>query len=199
MRIGIYGGTFNPPHIGHIHAAASFISAVDLDKLLIVPTYIPPHKSTDDFASAEDRLSMCQLAFSDLPNAVVSDMEIKRKGKSYTYLTLEELSGKDIDLYFLCGTDMFLTLETWMNFKRVFELATICYILRENDASLSKLLDDKAEEYHRLYHASTIKIDSIAINISSTEIRESIQKNPNESPMLDKKTLSYIIDRGLYL
>ena len=94
---------------------------------------------------------------------------------------------------------MFLTLETWMNFKRVFELATICYILRENDASLSKLLDDKAEEYHRLYHASTIKIDSIAINISSTEIRESIQKNPNESPMLDKKTLSYIIDRGLYL
>ena len=84
IRLGVYGGTFSPPHLGHIESAEAFYREMKLDKLLIIPTFIPPHKEAKDDASPEDRLEMCKLAFSHIPNTEISDMEIKRGGKSYT-------------------------------------------------------------------------------------------------------------------
>ena len=99
MRLGIYGGTFSPPHKGHVEAAEAFSREMKLDKLLIIPTFVPPHKTTADDATPEQRLEMCRLAFSHIKNAEISDMEIKRGGTSYTYLTLEELSSRDVELF----------------------------------------------------------------------------------------------------
>ena len=119
-RVGIYGGTFNPPHNGHVGAAEAFCRGALLDELIIMPDFLPPHKEIDKAVSADERLKMCELAFSHIEKARVSDMEIRRGGRSYTSVTLEELSSPDVDLYFLCGTDMILTigLSPFLRFQR---------------------------------------------------------------------------------
>ena len=122
-RVGVYGGTFSPPHIAHVRVAKAFSDALSLDKLLIIPAFLPPHKQVDKNISANTRLEMCRLAFSDIENAEVSDIEIARGGKSYTAITLESLSSDDVELFLLCGTDMFLTLDSWYSPKKIFERA----------------------------------------------------------------------------
>ncbi len=198
MRLGVFGGTFSPPHKGHIEAARAFSEQMKLDRLLIIPTNIPPHKTIDGMASAEERLQMCRLSFSELENACVSDMEIARAGKSYTYLTLEELTAEDCELYFLCGTDMILTLGQWLRPERIFELATVCYIRREADPDTGAALDRTVAEYERLYGARIREIDCTPIETSSSEIRAGICGEGAES-MLEEKTLEFIRKRGLYL
>jgi nicotinate-nucleotide adenylyltransferase len=107
IRLGIYGGTFSPPHLGHVSAARSFVRGADLDKLIIMPDFTPPHKLDFGNATAEDRLEMCRIAFADVPCTEVSDFEILRGGKSYTYVTLEAFAKENVDLFFLCGTEAF--------------------------------------------------------------------------------------------
>ena len=197
MRLGIYGGTFSPPHTGHTEAARAFADAMALDKLLIIPTHIPPHKLFGEEASSLERLEMCRLAFSGIPHAEISDMEIKRGGKSYTYLTLEELKNEADELYFLCGTDMLLTLDEWKNFERVFELATICYVRREANPEIDTKIENKIKEYVESYSARIIKIPHTAIEISSTELREAISLG-NGATMLPARVYDFIEQRGLY-
>ena len=112
-RIGIYGGTFSPPHNGHLAAARAFMEQMWLDILYVIPAAIPPHKQMAEPVSAADRLEMCRRAFAGMEGVYVSDMEIRRGGKSYTVDTLRELSGDDRRLFLLCGTDMVLTLDEW--------------------------------------------------------------------------------------
>ena len=114
-RVGIFGGTFNPPHIGHVEAAKAFVENACLDSLIIMPAFIPPHKEYDSIVTCEERLEMCKIAFKDVDKATVSDLEISRGGKSYTYLTLQELTSDEVELYFLCGTDMIISMDTWKN------------------------------------------------------------------------------------
>ena len=97
---------------------------------MIIPDCLPPHKEYSGSVTEEQRLEMCKLAFGHIENVTISDMEIKRGGRSYTSVTLEELTSPDRELYFLCGTDMFLTLESWYRPEVIFDLATICYIRR---------------------------------------------------------------------
>ena len=97
-KIGIYGGTFNPPHIGHINAAKAFFNVMQLDKLVIIPSFIPPHKLSDNNTTPKQRVTMTSLAFSGFDKIEVSDIEVKRGGKSYTYLTLEELAESFIEM-----------------------------------------------------------------------------------------------------
>ncbi|MBQ7383817.1 MAG: nicotinate-nicotinamide nucleotide adenylyltransferase, partial [Clostridia bacterium] len=113
IRVGIYGGTFAPVHNGHVESAVAFMRQMKLDYLYVIPTCLPPHKEVDFADSPETRLRMCELAFSGIDGIIVSDMEIRRGGKSYTYDTLKELSGEDKKLFLLCGTDMVLTFDTW--------------------------------------------------------------------------------------
>lgn len=194
-RVGIYGGTFNPPHVGHIEAAKAFITQAKLDTLIIMPAFIPPHKQTDNLVNCDDRLEMCRLAFGNIPNTEISDLEISRGGKSYTYLTLQELASDDTELYFLCGTDMILTMDTWKNPEIIFTLAKICYIRRESDNAISELLIEKCRDYFQKYGADIIQINTEAIEISSSEIRA---EDGIWDRYLTANVIDYIRNQGLY-
>ena len=126
MRIGIFGGTFSPVHNGHVSAAKSFMEQMWLDILFIIPTGNTPHKDMSDGATSYDRLRMCEAAFSGIDGVIVSDMEIRREGKSYTVDTLRQLYDPENRLFLLCGTDMMLTLDKWREADEIFKL---CYYI----------------------------------------------------------------------
>ena len=106
MKIGVFGGTFNPVHLGHLNCLKSVAEQADLDKVIVMPDRIPPHKQAEDLASSEDRLNMCRLAFADIPCVEISDWELKQEGKSYSVITLRHL--KEIyphdKLFFIMGS-----------------------------------------------------------------------------------------------
>lgn len=197
IRLGIYGGTFSPPHIGHINAARSFIDGADLDKLLIMPDYTPPHKEEFGGASAEDRLNMSRLAFSSLPRTQISDFEILKGGKSYTYLTLQAFSDENTELFFLCGTDMLLSLDTWKHPEIVFSLATICYVRRESNPENDILIEEKIKLYRENFGARIIEIPHEVYAASSTELRGALSLGAVSAGVTDE-VYSYILKRGLY-
>ncbi len=197
MKIGIFGGTFNPPHMAHVKAAEAFFEAISPDRLIIIPDYLPPHKEYSGTVSPEQRLKMCELAFGHIDSVSISDMEIKRGGRSYTAVTLEQLSSEDRELYFLCGTDMFLTLDTWYNPQKIFELATLCYIRRESDSALSAEIEKKSLEYRERFNARIIAISSPAIELSSSQIRGMLSSGTADE-MLTKSVADYIKKEGLY-
>ena len=198
MKTGIFGGTFSPPHMGHIAAARAFAEQMKLDELLIIPTAIPPHKTVGYEDHPVARLEMCKIAFSGIKNARISDMEIKRGGKSYTVLTLRELAREGRELYLLCGTDMLLTLDTWFCAEEIFSLCTPVGIRRENDAEAGELLRQKLAEYKDKFSSNIPLIDADAINISSSELRELLAGGKPTENYLTPEILHYIKENGLY-
>ena len=133
MRIGVYGGSFNPPHTGHTLAAAELIEKLKLDKLLIVPAADPPHKSLALGSPGPlDRLAMCQSAFYRVPKTEICDIELRREGKSYTVDTLAELrAAHPRDQFFLVmGTDMFLSFDSWREPERIASMAALAVVHR---------------------------------------------------------------------
>jgi len=130
-KIGLYGGTFAPPHLGHVHAARAFLRAIPVDRLLIMPTFQPPHKAKAAGDTPEVRLEMCRAAFGDIPGIEVSDYEIAKADVSYTVQTLRHLTAENREIYLLCGTDMFLTLEKWYQAEEIFRLLEnnrLCFV-----------------------------------------------------------------------
>lgn len=199
LRIGIYGGTFSPPHKGHIAAARAFMEQMWLDILYIIPTATPPHKEMECPISAKDRLEMCRLAFEELDGVCVSDLEISRGGKSYTVDTLRELSGEDRRLFFLCGTDMMLTLDRWREPEEIFKLCYPVYIRRDNDRSLDAVIIDKIAQYQRDFGKVVRRIVADPIEISSSQIRQMITDGEDLSGVITKKVENYIKRNHLYV
>lgn len=195
--IGVFGGTFNPPHIAHVAAAEAFSKRIDPDVLMIIPDFIPPHKSFAGTVTPEQRLDMCRLAFSHIKNVLVSDLEIARGGKSYTANTLTELSADGTELYFLCGTDMFLTLDSWYSPSTIFALATICYVRRESDRELDEKIKRCTELYEKKYAAKIIPIEMDTVELSSTEVRAALSGVGN-TDAVPKSVMDYIKREGLY-
>ena len=149
---GIYGGTFAPVHNGHVAAARAFYDALGLDELLVIPAFLPPHKETEKGDDPAARLAMTRLAFEGDPRRItVSGYEIEQQGTSYTYKTLEHFTAPDTRLTFLCGTDMFLTFDTWKHPEIIFALARIAHV-RRADLSLKKkrLTMNIAKAYQKL-------------------------------------------------
>ena len=198
IRIGIYGGTFSPPHNGHLRAAKAFMEQMWLDILYVIPTAQPPHKELDGVISARDRLNMCRLAFEGMEGVCVSDMEIARGGKSYTVETLRELSGEDRRLFFLLGTDMLLTLDRWREPEEIFKLCYPVYVRRESDATLDKPIIEKIAEYHEKFGKVVRKIQTEPILLSSSEIRERMERGESVSGLLPETVERYIRDNHLY-
>ena len=126
-RIGIFGGTFNPPHSGHVHLARTLAKALQLNRVLIIPANLPPHKQAQMLASGADRMQMCRLAFPDTLFEV-SDIELSRGGKSYTCDTLAALREKyaDASLYLFMGTDMLLTFHQWRAPREILRMCRLC-------------------------------------------------------------------------
>ena len=198
-RIGIYGGTFSPPHNGHLLAARTFMEQMWLDILYVIPTALPPHKEMEVAVSAQDRLAMTQLAFADMEGVYVSDMEIARGGRSYTVDTLRELSGEDRRLFLLCGTDMVLTLDTWRSPEEIFKLSYPVYIRRDTDRSLDQKIIAKIAEYHQKYGKVVRKLVSEPLELSSHEIREKLRNGQPIGTLVPAAVEKYIQDKRLYV
>lgn len=196
--LGVFGGTFSPPHRGHVRAAEVFLAAVKPDKLLIVPTFVPPHKAADGEASPEERLEMCRLAFGHLPHTEVSDIEIRRGGKSYTADTLAALSMPKRRIAFLCGTDMMLTLDEWHDPERIFELADLYCIRRESDPETNRLLQEKNAIYAARFGKEVSFLSAPVCEVSSSDIRREIQAGDRHPALLPDSVAAYINERGLY-
>ncbi len=197
-RIGIFGGTFSPPHLGHRRALEAFIKQEQLDRVLVIPTGIPPHKIPDGEATSQDRFAMCQLAFGDLP-VTVCDCEMKREGKSYTVLTLQDLKTEENTLLLLCGTDMFLTLDQWFQAKKIMELAEIIYVRRESDRpNIFKKIKKQEQNLRQNYQACVREITYNAIEISSSEIRAALREGNDTSLYLSLPVRRYIDKWQLY-
>ena len=175
MKIGIYGGTFNPIHTGHMHAAVQAIDTLGLDRLLMIPDRIAPHKQIPSGSpSPEQRLEMLRIAVEGYEKIQVSDMELKREGKSYTYLTVEALREEypDAEIFLLMGTDMFLSFHTWMNPDRITAQATLAVMYRGEKGEEAKIEARKQEMEAAGVKVALIKNDTI--NISSTQLRRLI-------------------------
>ena len=125
MKIAVFGGTFNPFHIGHFEIAKALCDMEFFNKVIIMPDSIPPHKKTDYLASDEDRLNMCKIACKDLKKAEISTLEIENGGKSYTINTIRKLKEtyKNDDFYFVCGADMIEILDKWYDFESLKNMA----------------------------------------------------------------------------
>ena len=199
MRIGIFGGTFSPPHNGHLQAAKAFMEQMWLDILYVIPTALPPHKEMDTPVSADHRLEMCRLAFSGMEGVYVSDMEIRRGGKSYTVDTLREFAGDDRRIFLLCGTDMMLTLDQWREPDEIFRLCYPVYIRRDNDSSLDELIVKKIADYNEKYGKVVRRIVVDPIEMSSSEVRVCLKDGKSVNRMLSPSVEKYISDNHLYV
>lgn len=199
LRVGIYGGAFAPIHNGHIAAAKAFMSQMWLDVLFVIPTGTSPHKSMSRGASDEDRMEMCRRAFEGVEGVIVSDLEIRRHGKSYTVDTLRELSGDDRRLFMLCGTDMLLTLDEWHKPEEIFKLCYPTYIRREDDRSLDDKLIAKIAEYKEKYGKNVIRIVAPAVEVSSSRIRRMVSAGEDISHLVPASVADYIKKKGIYL
>ena len=197
MRTGILGGTFNPPHYGHLHAAKQVKQALNLDKVLFVPTNLPPHKKMPKgSANTRQRCDMIKLMLDGLDWAELSMIEIERGGSSYTIDTLRELNDKKIygELFFLMGTDMLMTLDTgWREPEEICKLCTLAVVAR--GLGEQTILKKKAQFLKEKYNAKISLINSDVIEISSTEIRN----GQKLSEMLPKTVLDHIRKNRLYM
>ena len=197
-KIGIYGGTFNPLHTGHLHGAKQAIEALDLDKLILIPDRIAPHKQMPEgSATPEQRMEMLRIATKNEPKMEVSDIELKREGKSYSYLTVEQISREypDAKLYLLMGTDMFTSFHTWMEPDRITAKATLAVMYRGDKGEAEAIEETKAQMESRGVEVVLIKNDAIAI--SSTQMRRLLAFQC-AGPFLPEGVEDYIRSQGLY-
>lgn len=196
MRIGIFGGTFNPPHQGHKKLALEFMSRLSLDLMLVIPTSIPPHKEAPDLAGGEDRLNMCRLCFSE-DYFKVSDIELLRKGKSYTVNTLQQIKGEypEAELFFIMGSDMLLSFHSWREPEEILNLATVCAATREGGMT-HRLLEYVGERYSHRKDRFVI-MNFSPLEVSSTQVRENLS-NSADDDLISPEVEEYIKERGLY-
>ncbi|MBQ8266844.1 MAG: nicotinate (nicotinamide) nucleotide adenylyltransferase [Clostridia bacterium] len=189
-NIAIFGGTFNPFHIGHYEMLSSICELDNIDKVLVMPDKIPPHKKCDYIADDIHRQAMCQLACDDFSKAELCLIEFEREGKSYTVDTIKSLKQKyPYDNFFVViGGDMLSTLDKWYCWQELITLTDFIAFKRQG-------LADFYDAYCRLtgYGANIMIIDSNITNISSTKLRKKIDKN-----LLPEKVYDYIIEKGIY-
>ena len=204
MKIGVYGGTFNPPHLGHLTAARAVFDLLKLDKLLLVPAGLPPHKALPGGSpTAEQRLEMTRLAAEQLglgDRVQVLDLELRRQGKSYTADTLSQIRElyPEAELWLLMGTDMFLTLQTWHEPEAIFAQAGIAAFGRTEEDT-EELFSVQREYLYRTYPDARIFTLTIpgVVDISSTELREQLSADRGAN-LLAPAVYGYILREGLY-
>jgi len=197
-RIGIYGGTFNPPHIGHIQAAKQAVEALGLTRLLVIPDRIAPHKAMPgNSATPQQRLDMLRIALEDCPGIEVSDLELNREGPSYTYETILQLKElyPDAKLVLLMGTDMFLSFHTWRNPQIIQDNAMLGVFYRGEKGEAAAIEAKKAEM--EAAGAEVELVNNPVINISSTQMRRLLAFRC-AGEFLPEGVLDYIRENRLY-
>lgn len=198
MRIGIYGGSFDPPHRAHLRAAEIFKKEEKMDRLLIIPTFTAPHKAmSSDDPGPEERLFLCRLVFARIPGAEVSDMEARRGGRSYTADTIRQLREQypDDELVFLMGTDMLLTFTEWYDYRYLLENLSLVVLPREHGREAE--LAAAAQTLRKDYGARVRILKEDPLPMSSTDIRVEL-KNRRGTDELTDEAYSHIIKNRLY-
>lgn len=198
-RIGLYGGAFNPPHLGHLMVANSAKNALSLDLLYFIPTNISPHKSNSENIDSNHRFNMLKLMTQSDKNYEVLDFEIKSENISYTYLTVNHIKKihPNSKLFLLTGEDMFLTLENWKNAKEFLQKVTPVVLKRSDDKNTYERLVNYASNRDFTSVSSVILLTDY-IDISSSEIREKLKNNAQIDRFLHKDVVKYIKDFNLY-
>ena len=196
-RIGILGGTFDPPHIGHIRAAKKAAQALRLDRLLLIPASTPPHKQQQHLATAQQRLEMLQIACREEPMLQPSNLEILRGGVSYTYETVEQIRAlyPQAKLFLLMGSDMFLSFHNWKNPEAILQQATLAVFNRGNKGEKTAVAEKKAELEQQ--GIAVELIDHKPVDISSTQLRRLLAFQCADS-FLPAGVGAYIRENGLY-
>lgn len=197
MKTGLFGGAFNPVHSGHLHLASKYLESLKMDRILFIPTSVPPHKSSDFLACKKDRLNMLSLAIKNNPAFEMTDIEFKRSGKSYSYNTILELKRlyPNDEFYFIIGSDQFFAFKTWYRADDILNMITVCTAARESN------------EYQRMIHfrAENENMKSILISnfdvldISSSQIRNLIKKGRSIKGLVPDKVEEYIRKTGIYV
>ena len=198
VKIGIYGGTYNPPHTGHLQAAKQAVRLLGLDKLLLIPDRIAPHKEIPAGSPApEQRLQMLRIASGGEEKMEVSDIELRREGASFSYLTVEALREEypEAELILLMGTDMFLSFHTWREPERIIKQATLGVFYRGEKGEREKILAQK-----QILEAQGAKVELVEneiLSISSTQLRRLIAFRC-AGEFLPAGVEDYIRENGLY-
>ena len=197
MRIGIFGGSFDPVHKEHTNFARAAINCLRLDKLFVMPAFAPPHKIGRTLSPDEDRLEMCRLAFSDVPQVEVSDYEILKQGTSYTYLTCQHFRAlyPTAEIFFLVGTDMLRDFPTWKNPRSIVDDVTLAVCGRNDEEGWweqeqGKFVQEFGKEFAR--------VDYNGADVSSTKIRVLAGAGMRLNDFVDKKVEAYIFEKRLY-
>jgi nicotinate-nucleotide adenylyltransferase len=196
-KIGIFGGTFNPFHNGHLRLALQAAEELSLKKIYVMPGGTPPHKAGLPCASAVHRCNMVRLAISGHPCLELSDYEATRPGPSYSALTLTEWRKKYGSIYFIIGADSLLGLESWYHPETVLSSATI--VAANRGRKPEALLMDTARHLEEKYGARIRFLHMEDVPISSSRIRELLENGQDVGGMLDTLVMQYIKDNKLYI
>ena len=198
MRIGIYGGTFNPPHLGHFRAAQYARTALALDRVLMIPTNVSPHKQLPEGSPLPgQRLEMVRLGAGEFENLEACDLELRREGASYTWQTVQQLrqSWPDARLYLLMGTDMFLSFHTWREPQRIMKDAALAVFYRGDAGEVEAIEAQKASL--EAMGAEVELIENPVTDISSTEVRRMLMLRC-ASEFLPRAVEDYVYEHGFY-
>jgi nicotinate-nucleotide adenylyltransferase len=221
MRLGLFGGTFNPIHMGHIQAALKVSRSFALDKILFIPSALPPHKAPGDVVNVEDRLEMIHQALIPYPGFEISDVELKRPGPSYTIDTVryfKRVIDEDSTVFLLLGLDAFLDIDTWKSYANLFLLVPFIVIMRscekingavEGRKTIESYLKAKVSDDYQ-YSAShscfshqekqpVFVFNITPIDISSTDIRQLVHKGDSIGHKVPGGVENFIKRKGLYL
>jgi nicotinate-nucleotide adenylyltransferase len=216
-RIGIFGGSFNPPHVGHLILGERVMEMLKLDKLIFIPAYIPPHKKKQHIIDPIHRLNMLKLAISGKKYFEISDIEIKRGGTSYTYDTLVYLTDRyeNSKFFLIIGWDNYRDFSKWKNYESIFDLCDVAVLKRINNGSginphTKHMINDKKKETGfsecdclpdhivKSRKGSFIFLDTPLLDITSTEIRRRIRLEKPCDYFVTEKVKKYIEKNGLY-
>ena len=190
MKIGILGGTFNPVHNGHISIAEQVKEKLSLDKIIFVPSFIPPHKQNENIASADDRINMVKLALANSENLEVSAIEVDREGVSYTIDTLKQIKAfynEEDEIFFIIGSDNVKEFETWRKPEEIVKVANIVVVQRPGSEDLN------------IEFNGFIFVDTDPCSISAKNLRNKMKKGLSIAGELPDKVLQYITKKSLYV
>lgn len=189
-RIGVLGGTFDPPHIGHLILAQEAMVKLNLEEIAFIPAACPPHKGISPTASPQQRLEMVSLAISDNPKFKALDIELRRKGPSYTIDTILELKrtrGPGREIFFLMGSDSLRELSTWKEPERLVKICQVVVATRPGITPKGKFAQE------------IIALEMPPVGISSTQIRKRVKRGEPVRYLVPQKVEQYILQEGLYL
>lgn len=210
-RIGLFGGTFDPVHNGHLAVAREVVSQLALDQLVFIPAPYPPHKTGRVITSFAHRLAMLELVTADDSSFVVSPIELERQGPSYTIDTMAEMEqrlGGDILFYFIIGLDAFVEIRTWKNYQKLLASASFAVIDRPfvENVTLARLIAEELPEFKAVREGvwrfgpqgMICRVKMPLVPISSTEIRQKLLANESVGNLVPRQVVHYIEEEKLY-